>query len=68
MALTSLPLSLPIGSRGWLFDMLGKIDVIINICTDQQQTRLDFNRVTQTNVRADTVFWSSIRKEHFVPD
>ena len=67
MALTSLPLSLPIGPHGWLFDMLGEIDMIINISTDQQQTRLDINRVSQTNVRADTVFWSSIRKEHFVP-
>ena len=64
MGLTSLPLSLPIGPSGWWCDM-GKIDMIINICTDQQQTRLGINRVSQTNVRIDALFRTSITKDHF---
>ena len=64
MALTSQPLSLPIGPSGRLCDM-GKIDMIINICTDQQQTRLDINRVPQTNFRIDALFRTYNTKEHF---
>ena len=62
MALTSLPLSLPIGPSPVLFDM-GEIDMIINICTDQQQTRLEINRVSQTNFGADTLVRTSITQK-----